>query len=94
MHDESKLDWVFDNIVEFTDYFEATWKIECWCGAVKYRSRIYTKPNQITKDYFSICSQATINRYLEQGTFHTFFGHTLESATKAAMQSKGDNYHI
>ena len=45
MHDESVCDWEFVSIKEneTKDFFHATWKVTCKCGAVKYRTRAYMK---------------------------------------------------
>lgn len=95
MHDESKAKWEFYLIEELETCYEATWKVTCKCGKVVYRKRAYMKPSNTLLELLNLCyKDSSIKRYIDNGTYHTFFGHTKESALIEAKQYKGDNYHI
>ena len=95
MHDESKANWIFEKLEETQDSYEATWMVVCKCGKVTFRTRAYMKPNKASIEYLTLVhKEGQVQKYIDNGTYHTFFGHTYESALLEAKQYKGDNYHI
>lgn len=95
LHDESKASWVFESMNDKSDCYEATWKVTCKCGKVVYRKRAYMKPSNKSIELLNLCyKDRSIKLYIDNETYHTFFGHTKESALIEAKQYKGDNYHI
>ena len=94
-HNEEKANWKFLKIEEDSEVFTAYWEVKCSCGVTLVRKRIYIKPDEVSKEFYEVCDKSgSLQRYIDEGTYHTFFGHTVESATAEAKAYKGDNYSI
>lgn len=94
-HNESKAIWEFTHLETKPDFYKAYFRVNCNCGAVKIRTRAFSRASDLSYKLFELCRKdGTLDKYRKEGTYHSFFGYTKEAALKEAKLYKGDNYHL